>query len=153
MSNKKSLTTIEDEKLIYNALVNDSKSVFYATNKITKNLMKKSKSHCIKNIYNKLENKDLEPERMPLNTKFVEKKNKNIYIYIIRTTLYSFSRPFEALQADIAYISFLAKLAVDSKFCLLFVDLFTSKTYTYPMKKRTLLAKNGTILSRQTKKG
>ena len=153
MSNKKSLTTIEDEKLIYNALVNDSKSVFYATNKITKNLMKKSKSHCIKNIYNKLENKDLEPERMPLNTKFVEKKNKNIYIYIIRTTLYSFSRPFEALQADIAYISFLAKLAVDPKFCLLFVDLFTSKTYTYPMKKRTLLAKNGTILSRQTKKG
>ena len=153
MSSKKSLTTIEDEKLIYNALVNDSKSVFYATNKITKNLMKKSKSHCIKNIYNKLENKDLEPERMPLNTKFVEKKNKNIYIYIIRTTLYSFSRPFEALQADIAYISFLAKLAVDPKFCLLFVDLFTSKTYTYPMKKRTLLAKNGTILSRQTKKG
>ena len=152
MSNKKSLTTIEDEKLIYNALVNDSKSVFYATNKITKNLMKKSKSHCIENIYNKLENKDLEPERMPLNTKFVEKKNKNIYIYIIRTTLYSFSRPFEALQADIAYISFLAKLAVDPKFCLLFVDLFTSKTYTYPMKKRTLLAKNGTILSRQTKK-
>ena len=153
MSSKKSLTTIEDEKLIYNALVNNSKSVFYATNKITKNLMKKSKSHCIKNIYNKLENKDLEPERMPLNTKFVEKKNKNIYIYIIRTTLYSFSRPFEALQADIAYISFLAKLAVDPKFCLLFVDLFTSKTYTYPMKKRTLLAKNGTILSRQTKKG
>lgn len=81
MSNKKSLTTIEDEKLIYNALVNDSKSVFYATNKIIKNLMKKSKSHCIKNIYNKLENKDLEPERMPLNTKFVEKKKKNIYIY------------------------------------------------------------------------
>ena len=153
MSSKKSLTTIEDEKLIYNALVNNSKSVFYATNKITKNLMKKSKSHCIKNIYNKLENKDLEPERMPLNTKFVEKKKKNIYIYIIRTTLYSFSRPFEALQADIAYISFLAKLAVDPKFCLLFVDLFTSKTYTYPMKKRTLLAKNGTILSRQTKKG
>ena len=153
MSSKKSLTTIEDEKLIYNALVNNSKSVFYATNKITKNLMKKSKSHCIKNIYNKLENKDLEPERMPLNTKFVEKKNKYIYIYIIRTTLYSFSRPFEALQADIAYISFLAKLAVDPKFCLLFVDLFTSKTYTYPMKKRTLLAKNGTILSRQTKKG
>ena len=152
MSNKKSLTTIEDEKLIYNALVNDSKSVFYATNKITKNLMKKSKSHCIKNIYNKLENKDLEPERMPLNTKFVEKKNKYIYIYIIRTTLYSFSRPFEALQADIAYISFLAKLAVDPKFCLLFVDLFTSKTYTYPMKKRTLLAKNETILSRHRQK-
>ena len=30
-------------KNLYNALVNDSKSVFYATNKITKNLMKKAK--------------------------------------------------------------------------------------------------------------
>ena len=52
------------------------------------------------NIYNKLENKDFEPERMPLNTTFVEKKNKYIYIYIVRITLYSFSRPFEGLQAD-----------------------------------------------------
>ena len=50
-------------------------------------------------------------------------------------TLYSFSRPFEALQADIAYISFLARSAVDPKFCLLFVDLFTSKIYLHPMKK------------------
>ena len=56
-------------------------------------------------------------------------------------TLYSFSRPFEALQADIAYISFLARSAVDPKFCLLFVDLFTSKIYLYPMKKGNLLAK------------
>ena len=56
-------------------------------------------------------------------------------------TLISFSRPFEALQADIAYISFLARSAVDPKFCLLFVDLFTSKIYLYPMKKRNLLAK------------
>ena len=60
---------------------------------------------------------------------------------IIRTTSCSFSRPFEALQADIAYISFLARSAVDPKFCLLFVDLFTSKIDTYPMKKRNLLAK------------
>ena len=33
--------------------------------------------------------------------------------------LYSFSRLFEALQADIAYISFLARSAVEPKFCLL----------------------------------
>ena len=36
---------------------------------------------------------------------------------------------------------FLAKLAVDPKYCLLFVDLFTSKIYVYPMKNRSLLAK------------
>ena len=42
---------------------------------------------------------------------------------------------------DIADIRFLAKLAVDPKYCLLFVDLFTSKIYVYPMKNRSLLAK------------
>ena len=59
----------------------------------------------------------------------------------MHTALYSFHRPFEALQADIAYISFLARLAVDPKFCVLFVDLFTSKIYTQPTKKRNFLAK------------
>ena len=65
------------------------------------------------------------------------KKKENI----IRTTLYSFHRTLEALQADIAYISFLVRSAVNPRFCLLFVDLFTSKIYTYPMKKRNGLAK------------
>ena len=116
--------------------------MFYATDKITKTLIKKARNSLYKkdivfvNIYNGLENKKLLLEKVPLNTPFVEKKQD-----IIRTTLYSFSRPFEALQADIAYISFLARSAVDPKFCLLFVDLFTSKIDTYPMKKRNLLAK------------
>ena len=78
------------------------------------------------NIYNDLENKKFLPEKLPLNTPFVQKKKENI----ILLTLYSFDIPFQALQADIAYISFLARLAVDPKFCLLFVDLFTSKIYT-----------------------
>ena len=73
---------------------------------------------------------------MPLSTLFVKKRQN-----IIRTTLYSFRGSFQALQADIAYISFLPKSAVDPKFCLLFVDLFTSKIYTYLMKTRNLLAK------------
>ena len=88
------------------------------------------------NIYNKLEkNGLLEPETLPLSTLFIKKRQN-----IIRTTSYSFSGPFQALQADIAYISVLARSAVDPKFCLLFVDLFTSNIYTYPMK-----ARNGTI--------
>ena len=65
------------------------------------------------------------------------KKRQNI----IRITLYSFSGPFQALQADLASISFLARSVVDPKFCLLFVDLFPSKIYTYPMKTRNLLPK------------
>ena len=73
---------------------------------------------------------------MLLVTPFVDKK-----INIDHLTLYSFHRPFEMLHADIADIRFLAKFAVDPKYCFLLIDLFTSKTYLYPMKKRSLLAK------------
>ena len=45
------------------------------------------------------------------------------------------------LQADIVDIRFLAKSAVDPKYCLLFVDLFTSKIYVYPRKIRSVLAR------------
>ena len=57
------------------------------------------------------------------------------------STLYSISKPFELLHADIADTRFLAKSAVDPKYCLLLVDLFTSKVYIYPMKSRNLLAR------------
>ena len=66
--------------------------------------------------------------------------------------LCSFSGPFQALQADIAYISFLARAAVDAKFCLLFADLLTSKLYTYPMKKRNLLVKKMELFYNNIKK-
>ena len=83
------------------------------------------------------ENKKIESllEKSPLTRQFIEKSD------VDRSTLYSFDDPFQLLQADIAYISFLAKSAIDPKFCLLFVDLFTSKIYTFPMKTRNLLAK------------
>ena len=45
------------------------------------------------------------------------------------------------MHADIADIRLLAKSAVDPHDCILFVDLFTQKIYTYPMKKRNLLKK------------
>ena len=57
------------------------------------------------------------------------------------STLYSIGKPFELLHADIADTRFLAKSAVDPKYCLLLVDLFTSKIYVYLMKNRSLLAK------------
>lgn len=55
------------------------------------------------------------------------------------STLYSFKESFELLQTDIFGIRFLAKSAVDLKHCLLFVNLFTSKTYTFSMKNKSLL--------------
>ena len=87
MSSKRSSTVTEDEEEIkkarnlYKALTNDSKSVFYATNKITKTLVKKARNSLYKkgtvfvNIYNKLEKKDfLEPDTLPLSTPFVKNK-------------------------------------------------------------------------------
>ena len=70
MSNKKSLTVTKDEEQkkkarnLYKALTNDSKSAFYATNKITETLVKKARNSLNKkdtvfvDIYNKLEKKD-----------------------------------------------------------------------------------------------
>ena len=76
------------------------------------------------NMYDNLakENKKVECllEKPPLTMQFIEKRSD-----IDCSTLYSFDGPFQLLQADIAYISFLAKSAVDPKFYLLFVDLFT----------------------------
>ena len=73
---------------------------------------------------------------LPLKTPFIEKKRD-----IDRSIFYSFKGPFELLHADIADLRFLIKSAVDPKYCLLTVDLFISKIYTYRMIKRTPLKK------------
>ena len=65
---------------------------------------------------------------------------------INRSTLYSIGKPFQKVHADIADLRFLAKSAVDPKYALLAVDLFTSKIYVYPMKSRKLLAKKLKLL-------
>ena len=81
----------------------------------------------------------MELETLPL---FVKKRQN-----IIRTTLYSFSGPFQALQADIAYISFLARLVVDPKFCLLSVDLFYFKNlHVSDENKKSFTTKDRAIL-------
>ena len=73
---------------------------------------------------------------MPLVTPFFSQKSN-----VDHSTLYSISKPFDLVHGDIADTRFLAKSAVDPKYCLLLVDLFTSKIYVYPMNNRSLLAK------------
>ena len=73
---------------------------------------------------------------MPLVTPFVNKRSN-----IDLSTLYSISKPFELLYADIADLRFLARSAIDPKYSLLVVDLITSKIYVYPMRNRSLLVK------------
>ena len=89
MSDEKSSTAIDNEKrkatYFYNALVNDSKRVLYATDKITKTLVRKVRNSLYKkdivfvNMYNGLENKKFLPEKVPLNAPFVKKKKKHSY--------------------------------------------------------------------------
>ena len=88
-------------------------------------------------MYNQLEDKKCyENDSLPLVTPFVNKRSN-----IDHLTLYSIGKSFELLHADIADLRFLAKSAVDLKYCLLVVDLYTSKIYVYPMKNRSLLEK------------
>ena len=129
---------------LFRSLQNDPKSVFYTTNKITKSLLKKAKmapynkDDVFVKLYEQIEDKNFyKNENLPLLTPYIDKKSN-----IDHSMLYSISRPFEALHADIADLRFLAKSAVDPKYCLLIVDLFTSKIYVYPMKNRSLLSKN-----------
>ena len=129
---------------LFSALQNDSKSVFYLNSTITKKLLKKldkspyQKDRFFKEIYQKLEDKELTEtdDKIPLKTPFVEKKGD-----IDRSTLHSVGKPFKRVHADIADLRFFAKSAADPKYALLAVDLFTSKTYVYPMKSRKLLAR------------
>ena len=129
---------------IFRLLQKDSRSVFYASTNILNNLLKKlrkspyEKDIVFKEFYEKLQNKDIlkEIDQIPLTTPFFEQKKD-----LDRSTLFSIEGPFELCHADIADLRFLAKSAVDPKYALLIVDLFTPKVYVYPMKNRSLLAK------------
>ena len=135
---------IEQKKAnnLLKSLKTDEKSIFYAVSSISKALINRArkpnyaKDKVFVNIYKNLKDKNLTPkESLPITTPFVEQKQN-----VDRSTLYSFKAPFEALQADIADIRFLARSAVDPHYCPVIVDMFSNMIYTYPMKKRYLLA-------------
>ena len=125
-------------------LQKDSKIVFYFISNLSRALLNKAKKSTygkdivFVNLYNQLEDKNFyqKNNNLSLVTPFVNKRSN-----IDHSTLYSISKPFELLQADIADLRFLANSAVDPKYRLLIVDLFTSKIYAYPMKNRSLIAK------------
>ena len=52
----------------------------------------------------------------------------------------SFDGAYQLLHADVTNLEFLGKSAVNLKYNPLFVDIFTSKVYTYPMKSRRFIA-------------
>ena len=99
-------------------------------------------------MYKPLEDKNFDKKlNVPLVTPFFTQKND-----VDHSTLYSISKPFDLVHGDIADTRFLAKSAVDPKYCLLLVDLFTSKIYTFLMKNRSLLSKKIKLIYEEIQK-
>ena len=128
---------------LFRNLQKDPESIFYSIENLSRTILNKArkstydKDKVFVNLYNQSEDENFYwNDNLPLVTPFVNKRNN-----IDHSTLCSTSKPFELLHADITDLRFLAKSAVDPKYCLLIVDLFTSKIYVYPMKNRSLLAK------------
>ena len=127
-------------------LITDIKSVFYGVDKTNKTNLKKvtksfySKDKCFIKLYNILEDKNI------LYTDDV-KNDENIDC----SSLQSVKAPFDLLHADIADIRFFAKSATNLKYCLLIVDLFTSKIYLYPIKSKKLFNFYEDILNKREK--
>ena len=147
---KMSFKNSQDELLkrtenLFNNLQKNMNSIFYlAGNAITKTLINKAsksvfeKDRVFVDLYKQLEDKKKfkKTNSLPITTPFYDFKSN-----VDHSTLFSISKPFELLHGDIADTRFLARSAVDPKYCLLLVDLFTSKVYIYPMKNRSLLAR------------
>ena len=125
---------LKQTKNLFKKLIKDEKSVFYAAD-----ISLCEKDKVFYKCYLDLEDKNVlykseKPKaKIPFYTPFVEQRKD-----IDRSSaLYSIKASFELVHADVADIRFFSKSAVDPKYCLLAVDLFTSKTYVYLMKNKS----------------
>ena len=128
---------------LFKNLQKDSRSIFYSVGNLSRSILNKArksaydKDKVFVNLYNQLEDKNFyQSNNLPLVTPFVNERSN-----IDNTKLYSISKLFQLLHADITDLRFLAKSAVIPKYCLLIVELFSLKIYVYPMKNRSFLAK------------
>ena len=131
-------------KNLFKKLITDENSVFFSADRINKTLLNKGrkssyeKDKVFYKLFNTVENKntiyEINENRVPFYTPFTPQK-KNID----RSTLYTVNGPLQFFHADVAFLKFLAKSAVDPKYALLCVDLFTSKVYIYTMRKKSNL--------------
>ena len=130
-------------KNLFDKLINDENSVFFSADRINQTLLRKGKKSSYEKdkvflkLFNVAENKKViyeKEERVPFYTPFAPQKRN-----IDRSTLYTVNGPLQFFHADIAFLKFLAKSAVDPKYALLCVDLFTSKVYVYTMRKKSNL--------------
>ena len=133
-------------KNLYKRLVENEDSVIFAADKINTRLLNKikkssyDKDQVFYRLFKKIQNKDNDDDdevQIPFYTSFVEQKKD-----IDRSSaLYTINGPFQLCHADLAYLQFFAKSAVDPKYALVCVDLFTSKVYVYTLRTKNNLAK------------
>ena len=71
-------------------------------------------------------------KKVILTTPFIQEKS----VTQRGDMLHTIDGPMQLIHADVADLHFFSKSAVAPKYCLVCVDLFTSKTYTYGMKKK-----------------
>ena len=76
-------------------------------------------------------------KRIPFYTPFVEQKKDIDRL----SSLYTVDGPLQFFHADVAYLKFFSNSAVDPKYALICVGLFSSKVYVYPMRKRSNLSR------------
>ena len=133
-------------KNLYKKLLENEKSVLFAVDKLNERLLirlKKSsydKDQVFYKLFKQLEDnleEEEEEQQIPFYSPFVEQRKD-----IDRSSaLYSINGPLQFFHADLAYLHFFAKSAVDPKYALVCVDLFTSKVYIYTLRTKNNLFK------------
>ena len=142
------MNEIKHIKNLFKKLLKGKNSILYSADEINITLLNKSRTSLFEKdkafykIYIRSEDQeiiyddDIEKERNPFYTPFVEQKQD-----IDRSpTLYSINGPMQFFHA-VVNIHFFSKAAIDPKYALLCVDLFSSKVYIYPMEKKNDLAR------------
>ena len=124
-------------KHLFKKLINDQNSVFYLSNKITKTLLNKGrklsyeKDKIFYRIFSLIEDKDViydfdtDKPKLPFYALFIEQKKD----FDRSSLLYTIDGPMQFFHANVAYLQFFSKSAVDPKYALACVDLFSSKIY------------------------
>ena len=143
--NWKDTDKLKQTKNLFKKLIKDEKSIFCATDGITRTLLNKVRKSLHEQDFYKydldLEDKNVFYENKNTKTRitfydpFVKKKK-----YIDRSpALYRVKSSFELVYADMGDVHFFSNSTINKKYCLQAVDLFTSETFAFPMKNRNLL--------------
>ena len=132
---------------LYKKLIDNENSVLFAADQLNVRLLNKikkssyDKDQVFYKLFKKLESEEEDvikkESKVPFYTPFVEQR-KDIDRF---SALYTVNGPLQFFHADLAYLQFFAKSAVDPKYALVCVDLFTSKVYVYTLRNKNNLPK------------